>query len=91
MHLKKMLTLSMATAFVSALLVMPVSAHGHHRRYTQKLDTYYPICTIEECTEEGRHVHDGYNYCGYAHADGYCDGSCIYNTNVSNCGSHHCH
>lgn len=39
--------------------------------------TTYPVCTYEGCIEAGRHLHDGSYYCGYHHAGGYCDGSCI--------------
>ncbi len=75
MHGKRFLTAALTAALVSTLFVMPVSAHGHHRR-VQTVDTECPVCTVEGCTEEGRHIHDGCEYCGYDHADGYCDGSC---------------
>lgn len=75
MRLGKLLTAAAAAAMVSVLLVMPVSAHhGHHRQAAA--DTGCPVCTVEDCTEEGRHLHDGEYYCGYDHKDGYCDGSC---------------
>lgn len=82
MRMKRLLTAAMTAALVSTLFVMPVSAHGHgHYRQTRvvvdTVDTECPVCTVEGCTEEGRHIHDGHDYCGYDHADGYCDGSCV--------------
>lgn len=40
-------------------------------------DTSCPVCTVEGCTEKGKHTHDGHDYCGYAHEGGYCDGTCV--------------
>lgn len=99
MRLKRFFAAAMTAALVSTLFVMPVSAHGHgHHRQVQAVqtvktntvntvdtvDTECPVCTVEGCTEAGRHTHDGHDYCGYDHADGYCDGSCAA---VSNSGS----
>ena len=39
--------------------------------------TAYPVCPVEGCAETGHHVHDNNYYCGYHHAGGYCDGSCV--------------
>lgn len=75
MRLKKLLTAVALAATVSVLLVMPVSAHHGHRRQAD-IDNRCPVCTVEDCTEEGRHLHDGVYYCGYDHDCGYCDGSC---------------
>lgn len=89
MHVKKMLGGAATVALISLLFVMPVSAHGHHSRTT--LNTDCPVCTVEGCTEVGRHTHEGHDYCGYDHRDGYCDGSC---EQVSRCGygrRHGCH
>lgn len=75
MRLRKLFTAAAAAVLVSVLFVMPVSAHhGHHRQAAA--DTGCPVCTVEDCTEEGRHLHDGEYYCGYDHECGYCDGSC---------------
>lgn len=74
MHVKKMLAAAATAAMISLLFVMPVSAHGHHSRATVNTDC--PVCTVEGCTEEGRHTHEGHDYCGYDHQNGYCDGSC---------------
>lgn len=76
MHLKKLCTAAVTVALISIVFVMPVSAHGHHSRRTAVTDTSCPVCTVEGCTEEGRHTHDGHDYCGYDHEDGYCDRSC---------------
>lgn len=72
----------------AALMAFPAQAHGHHRQvYTETTDTSCPVCTLEDCTESGRHSHDGHNYCGYDHSSGYCDGTCA---NVSDSGTY-CH
>ena len=76
MRLKKLFTAAMTAAMVSFLFVMPVSAHGHHHRQQTSNNDVCPVCTVEGCTEEGRHTHDGDYYCGYDHEDGYCDHSC---------------
>lgn len=90
MAIKKLLAVSVVCLFSSACLVFPAFAHGHHRR-TQTYTNCPAVCTIESCTETGRHTHDGVTYCGYNHSSGYCDGSCATTTN-SYCGGHHgCH
>lgn len=65
--------------------------HGHHGHHgsqdgscttdsgatdTKTYDTGCPVCTVDGCLEEGRHFHDGHEYCGYDHKDNYCDGTC---------------
>ena len=89
MHFKKLFTAAAATALISVLFVLPVSAHGHHHQTTTS-HTGYPVCTVEGCTEEGRHAHDGCYYCGYDHEDGYCDGSCE-TVSRRRSGKHRCH
>lgn len=74
MHIRKILMAATAGLAMSMLVALPASAHGHH--YQSRTDTAYPVCTFEDCTEEGCHLHDGEYYCGYDHEDGYCDGSC---------------
>ncbi len=94
MRFKRLCAAALTAALASMLFVMPVSAHGHHHsRRIQTVDTSCPVCTVEDCTEEGRHTHDGHDYCGYNHADGYCDGSCVSSATVSCRGGrgHHCH
>ncbi|MCM1174562.1 MAG: hypothetical protein NC341_05860 [Blautia sp.] len=79
MYLKKMLTAATAGLLAASLIVMPVSAHGHHggsRTAAAAVTTECPVCTVEDCTEEGHHTHDGKTYCGYEHSGEYCDGSC---------------
>lgn len=88
MYFKKLLAGIATAALVSALFVLPVSAHGHHRQAVSSTDC--PVCTFEGCTETGRHTHDGYDYCGYNHADGYCDGSCV-TVSRRGYGRHHCY
>lgn len=91
MRLKKLFTALMAAAMASVLFVMPVSAHGHHRS-AQTADTSCPVCTVDGCEETGRHTHDGKDYCGYDHADGYCDHSCETSSRNTRHGRHrHCH
>lgn len=57
--------------------VMPVSAHGHHGQSVQAAhDHLCEVCTQEDCSIRGWHLHDDSVYCGYAHEEGYCDGTC---------------
>lgn len=89
MHFRRRLTAVMATALLAVLLAMPVSAHGHRRQST--VDTSCPVCTVEGCTETGRHFHDECEYCGYDHESGYCDGTCV-TVSRRGYGRHHgCH
>lgn len=76
MHIRKILMAGIAGLAMSMLVSVPVSAHGHHRQSRTDTAYAYPVCTVEDCTEEGCHLHDGEYYCGYDHEDGYCDGSC---------------
>ncbi len=87
MHIKKMLTAVTASMLIASLIVMPVSAHGHHgrtRTASTTVTTQCPVCTVEDCTETGHHTHDGETYCGYDHTNEYCDGSC------GSCGTYGC-
>lgn len=88
MRTRKTMTAVAACMLASVIFAFPASAHGHghHRRTT---DNYVHVCTIEGCTETGRHLHDGVSYCGYSHSSGYCDGSCA-RTEGSGYGGHHC-
>ena len=76
MHIRKILMTGAAGLVLSAFMVVPVSAHGHHYQSRSETSYSYPVCTVEDCTEEGCHLHDGEHYCGYDHEDGYCDGTC---------------
>ncbi len=95
MRFGKLLTTAAAAVLVSAIFVMPVSAHHGHHRQAANVDTGCPVCTVEGCVEEGHHLHDGSYYCGYDHEDGYCDGSCGYSNRTYSrhgCGrGHHGH
>lgn len=75
--MKRAMALGTMGVLLAASLVMPVSAHGHHQNRTvQTVDAVCEICTVEGCDKTGLHVHDDETYCGYAHENGYCDGSC---------------
>lgn len=93
MYIRKMLAAATASLLIASLIVMPVSAHGHHgrsRTTTTTVTTQCPVCTIEDCTEEGHHTHDGETYCGYEHSGEYCDGSCgSCETTTKSSRSHH--
>lgn len=92
---RKKIACAVAAGMVAALFtVSPAFAHGHgHHRRVDTVDTSCPVCTVEGCTETGRHVHDGHDYCGYNHSSGYCDGSCAaVSGSGSHCGrGHGCH
>lgn len=100
LSMKKITALSMVSMMVSTVFVIPVSAHGHHGRQAGTGCGYNhehlcAVCTVEDCTRTGWHVHDGSTYCGYDHVDGYCDGTCdaVRICSVSGCTEtgHHVH
>ena len=79
MSLKKLLVSAVAAACAASLLIPAAYAHGgcHGRRNTQPTTPYRcAVCTVEGCTQTGRHYHDGVLYCGHDHASGWCDGTC---------------
>lgn len=76
MHRKRLIAGGL-TALMVATLVFPVSAHCGRRRTAEPANTACYVCPVEDCTEMGRHSHDGTVYCGYDHADGICDGQCL--------------
>lgn len=90
MRIKKLLACGAVGILLAGLFVAPVSAHGHHRQ-AEDTDKICSLCTVEDCTETGYHIHDNQTYCGYDHACGYCDGSCVKQSESksSNRGSHH--
>ena len=92
MHVRRRFAAAMTAALLAVLLAMPVSAHGHRGHHRQSAaDIGCPVCTVEGCTETGRHTHDGCEYCGYDHEGDYCDGTCVTVTSRS-AGRHHgCH
>ncbi len=75
MWIKKLFACGAAGILLAGSIVVPVSAHGHHRQ-AEDIDKICSLCTIEDCTETGYHIHDDITYCGYDHECGYCDGSC---------------
>lgn len=93
MYIRKMLAAATASLLITSLIVMPVSAHGHHGRSKAAVSTVTtecPVCTVEDCTETGHHAHDGVTYCGYEHSGEYCDGSCgSCGTTTTTSSSHH--
>ncbi len=83
--------LTTALVFTLFTMPVSAHGHGHHGHHgyqgnssTTDSDTTdngvwntdCPVCTVEDCIVDGRHFHDGYEYCGYDHKDGYCDGTC---------------
>lgn len=75
---KRLMDAGTALVLTAALLAVPASAHGGHHGKTQgAAAASCAVCTTEDCTIIGRHVHDGVAYCGSDHADGFCDGSCV--------------
>lgn len=92
MRLKRIIFSCMACVLSMTLLIVAASAHGgHHGRggchgqRSQAQQTLIPVCTVEGCSVAGRHVHDGTVYCGYDHADGYCNGACLALCSVEGC------
>ena len=95
MRNKKFVAAVTAGMLMAALAAFPAAAHGHGhcgRGRAVAEDTSCPVCTVEGCTETGRHTHDGHDYCGYDHGSGYCDRSCEnVNTSSGYSGHHRCH
>lgn len=76
---KGRLAAGLLCAIMAAMLIVPVSAHGCHRRgghHARSAQTTVTVCPYEDCTQAGRHTHDGVTYCGANHDCGYCDGTC---------------
>lgn len=80
-----------ALVFTLFAMPVSAHGHGHHGHHgsqgnssttdsgtadTEVYNTDCPVCTLEDCTQTGRHTHNGHEYCGYDHKDGYCDGTC---------------
>ena len=76
MQIKRLFAYGAAGLLMAGMAVMPVSAHGHHGQAGAAKQTVCFVCTVEGCTTTGLHTHDNTTYCGYAHAGGWCDGSC---------------
>lgn len=65
MTLKKVCSAGMALALAAGLLAGTASAHhgqGGHCRQTWK--SQISVCTVEDCCETGRHLHNGVIYAG---------------------------
>ena len=89
-------TLVLVLACVTALaLMVPAMAHGHGggghggcgRGWSAQtpVQTQIAVCAVEGCEIAGRHVHNNVTYCGYAHANGVCDGKCLALCTVEGC------
>ena len=76
MWIKKLFTWAATGVLLAGVFVMPVSAHGHHSQANTAANAVCSVCTVEGCAITGLHTHNSTTYCGYAHAGGYCDGSC---------------
>lgn len=78
-----------AAGFMALMMLIPVSASAHCGGYWRTaaapVNVNCEVCSIEDCTTAGRHIHDGVTYCGYAHADGICDGTCYALCAVEGC------
>ncbi len=77
MRIKRLFAYGAAGLLMAGMVVTPVSAHGHHSQTDTATKAVCSVCTVEGCTETGYHTHDGQAYCGYNHANGYCDNSCV--------------
>ena len=86
MRIKKWLAVGAVTVLAVSLLAATASAHGQHHggHHNTYRDSTIHLCTVDGCTQPGRHTHDGITYCGYDHGCGYCDGACLAQT-----GGHH--
>ena len=70
-----------AFLLAASIVTVPAFAHGHggakgHRVWMAE-PTTYTVCPLDSCEVAGRHVHNGVTYCGYDHAYGFCDGTCL--------------
>lgn len=88
---KGRLAAGLLCAVMTAALIIPVSAHGCHRRgghhsgYARSTQTTVTVCPYEDCAAAGRHVHSGVIYCGYGHESGVCDNNCRALCPLKNC------
>lgn len=90
--MKKVFAAGALSILMTAALVMPASAHGHHggshHGWTQDVpaqSTAVSVCPFDGCTAVGQHIHDGITYCGYAHGGGTCGGTCLELCSVEGC------
>lgn len=88
MSLKKLLVSALCAACAVSLMIPVAFAHGGHGRAArgwQSGTSRYAVCPVEDCTLTGRHVHNGVTYCGFHHANGWCNGTCIALCPVEDC------
>lgn len=83
MSLKKFLITALCAVCAASLLVPAAFAHGGCRsRWNSSVNTQTTpyrcaVCTVPGCELTGRHYHNGVLYCGYNHANGWCNGACV--------------
>ena len=85
MRKTRFLAAGLAALLTAAVLVSAALACGHHSRQAAGRTGSCQVCTVAGCTVAGRHVHNGVTYCGYAHENGFCDGSCHALCTVAGC------
>lgn len=85
MSAKKLLISILAAMCAASLLVPAAYAHGGHGQSAGTRRAGCAVCTVEDCTLTGRHVHGRTAYCGFDHEDGWCDGSCVSLCTVEDC------
>lgn len=86
MRIKRILFIGLVCIMTINLLTVSASAHGGcHGRSTKAQQTVISVCTIEDCSLPGSHVHNGVIYCGYDHEGGYCQGTCLALCPVEGC------
>lgn len=85
---KRTLAMILACAAALALMVPALACGGHGRRHggnQAQVQTQVTVCPVSGCEIQGRHVHNGVTYCGYAHGSGVCDGRCLALCPVEGC------
>lgn len=91
MKRKSPLLVALLCMVLAIVLIVPVSAHGHHgaksrKHHNSRHTQVITVCPFDDCAESGRHLHKGVTYCSYDHESGYCDNSC---TDTTVCGTGH--
>lgn len=82
-RMKGRLLAGVLCVMLAAVMIVPAGAQGchggrgHHGEYRQNVQTTVTVCPYEDCTQTGRHTHDGVIYCGYGHGSSVCDGTCL--------------
>lgn len=77
MKMKKLFAAAAASVLMMSILVVPAYAHGGHGgghgnghghgncANASYSSTNYQVCNVKDCTQSGRHEHDGVTYCGH--------------------------